>query len=179
LANKLESLGDGPAAEWHLPSMADLRTLLNGWKPEDGSRKNWLQAKSGSDPATCKPVTAGSGEAVTMANACVWPDDPNLWSDQFRGTLEDIRQNDEGYWAKVRTYIYGWGYTFLNVNDDTQPECFNFTGLLDWNDLGGQDYEFDPRGHTRAWPASGACGGSMVLERTLPAAEARKYYFAL
>jgi hypothetical protein len=177
LADQLERSGAGPSTEWRLPSLADLDTLKAGWKSSDGTLRAWLQAKSGANPATCKAVTAGSTEAVSDPKACVWPEISNLWSDQFQSMNEVIKKNDEGYWAPERTYVMGWRYKFLNEDDGGQPECFNLTSRLDWSDLGGQDYEFAPRGHAENLPDTGTCTGSMVLARTLPAAERSKYYF--
>ena len=90
---------------------------------------------------------------------------------------EVLKKNDEGAWVAERTYVMGRRYKFLNQDDGGQPECFNLTSRLDWSDLGGPDYQWDPRGHAENLPTTGTCTGSMVLARTLPAAERSKYYF--
>ena len=181
LADKLAAAGYGPADQWNLPSVSELASLLSGWTPSEGSAKAWLEKRSGSDPATCKPVTPGSGDATSDPKTCVWPAG-YLWSDTWRSTDQQIDQQDvdSRSWFRARYYVYGWGFRFLSIDNGSQPECFLFTKKIDWSDLGGPDapsYDFNPAGYSRDWPDTQGCGGTMMLVRKTTGQD--RYYFPL
>lgn len=170
LASHMEALGYGAAAQWQVPLMSDLQSLQAGWKSSDGSLNNWLQTQMGADPTKCKPVTAGTNEAISDWNACVWPKYPFTWSSDYWGTKQEIK-DDEG--DVVRTYIYGFGFNMYNTDNGATVQCHIFTKKLDWSDL---HYSYTtPRGPTMDLAPTGSCGGPLLLVRVLRPGE--QFYF--
>jgi uncharacterized membrane-anchored protein YhcB (DUF1043 family) len=165
LAAHMASLGYGTADQWQVPLMSDLTSLQSGWSSSDGTLNDWLQSQMGANPKTCKPVIAGSGEAISDWNACVWPKYPYTWSSDYWGTTQTIRYEND----TLRTYIYGWGFNMYNTDDASQVKCFNFTNKLDWSDLVSKygAGELVPTGETMDLPKTTGCGGPLELVRVL------------
>ena len=173
LAAHMASLGYGTADQWQVPLMSDLTSLQSGWKSSDGTLNDWLQSQMGADPKTCKPVTAGTSEAISDWSACIWPKYPYTWSSDYWGTTQSIRYEND----TIRTYIYGWGFNMYNTDDASQVKCFNFTSKLDWGDLVSKygSGELVPTGETMDLPKTTGCGGPLELVRVLRPGDT--YYF--
>lgn len=178
LAANLARAGLGAADQWNLPAMGQMTSLLAGWTPQQGPAKAWLEAQAGSDPAKCKPVKPGTGEAVSDPNTCFWPAG-TYWSDDFSFSEQHIdwKPPQQALISDVRVYTSGWTARFFNISDSSQPQCSLSATKLDWNDLDGLDYQFRPQGKSMDLQSAPACGGAMSLVRAVPAGE--QYYFPL
>ena len=167
-------IGGGAYFDWKTPTIDQLHDLLSGWVPADWKRAlRWIEAASGSNGATCTQTAAGSPEAVTNPNACIWPTTLNYWSSDWEYAKQNIQEFTADGWRLLRTYRVGFKYEFQNLDTGATANCFLLTPKIDWSDLGD---DTDPPGTSKSYGTTG-CGGYLVVVRQLSRAEIAKYYF--
>jgi hypothetical protein len=173
--SQLETIGGGARDDWQLPTFDQLQGLLKGWQPSLGTARSWLEAAAGSDAKTCTPTAAGSGEAISNPNTCIWPTNLYYWSSDVTDLKQEIHEIFDA--RLLRTYTVGYAIKFENLGSGASVSCFLYTPKIDWSDLGSGPFE--PFGTSKTYPENTSCGGYLAVVRKLPAADAAKYYFPI
>jgi hypothetical protein len=160
LADDLAQRGNGAAASWNLPTTGQLASLFSGWTPADSSAKSWLERRSGANPMSCKPITAGMDTAVKDPESCLWP----------AGQLWPVVETQLFYSITIpsrHTFAYGWRFQFFNIDKGSTQTC----------DLGTESLQWYGEYSTPVPRPSASCSGSMIMVRYPGPTD--RYYFAL